>query len=97
MILHGYFLKEKLELNKVMMSLIKDLKSTHGTNMKYARYINAGEHKNFERACEQKEMGVQFECAVPGSPQQNGRVQRKFATLSIEYVQRSMVENFPIS
>jgi transposase InsO family protein len=40
---------------------------------------NAGENKATNTACEG--LGIQFEYTAPGTPQQNGRVERKFVTL----------------
>ena len=40
-----------------------------------------GENKSFEKLCESKGLGINFEYTGPGSPQYNGRVERKFATL----------------
>ena len=34
-----------------------------------------------DEACKQEGLGIQFEYTAPGTPQQNGRVERKFATL----------------
>ena len=76
-----YFLKEKSELKKMMLSLIKDLKATKGINMKYVRCGNARENDDFKRACKQERLCVQFKHTMSGTPQQNSRVKGKFATL----------------
>ena len=49
--------------------------------MKYARCENMGENEDFKRACRQEGVDVQFECTMLGTPQQNGRVEEKFAFL----------------
>ena len=42
---------------------------------------NAGENKKMDDACIEQKMGIKFEYTAVGTPQQNGRVERKFATL----------------
>ena len=42
------------------MALIEDLKAMYGINMKYSRCDNAEENEDFERACKQEWIGVQF-------------------------------------
>ena len=64
-----------------MISLTKDLKPMYGANVKYAKCYNAGENKDSERACKQEWMSIQFEYTMSGTPQQNDRVEREFATL----------------
>ena len=61
--------------------LIKDLKSKHGINVKYIRCDDAGENTKLEEACLKEGLGIQFEYTAPGTPQRNGRVERKFTTL----------------
>ena len=75
-------------------SLTTDLKATFSMNVKYARCDNAWENDDFERACRQEGMGIQFEYTMPGTQQENGR--EKFSTLK-EYLQFSTVENYLLS
>ena len=42
---------------------------------------NAGKNLILQRVCEKDGLGVLFELTAPGTPQQNGKVERKFATL----------------
>ncbi len=49
--------------------------------VKYIRCDNAGENVALEMACKQEGLGIKFEYTAPGTPQQNGRVERKFATM----------------
>jgi hypothetical protein len=44
-------------------------------------YDNAGENKALEKECQAQGLGIQFEYTAPGTPQHNGRVELKFATL----------------
>ena len=49
--------------------------------VKIIRCDNAGENRAFEEACKQEGLGLKFEYTAPNTPQQNGRVERKFQTL----------------
>ena len=42
---------------------------------------NAGEKNHLARCCDENEMGIKFEYTAPGTPQQNGVVERVFVTL----------------
>ena len=42
---------------------------------------NARENKMLVRSCEQNEMSIKFEYTAPGTPQQNGVVERAFVPL----------------
>jgi hypothetical protein len=75
------FLIRKNETEKKVVKLIKDLKAKHGKIVKYIRCDNAGENVRLEAACKKEGLGIQFEFTAPGTPQQNGKVERKFATL----------------
>ena len=68
-------------MQHVMMSLIKDSKAMYGINIKYDRYHNDGESEDFKRVCKQEGICIQFKYSAPGTPQQNCRVERKFASL----------------
>ena len=76
----SYFLRAKSEVVTVMVQFINNLivKNVH---VKYIRCDNAGENMSLQKECEKKMMGIMFEFTGPGSPQYNGRVERKFATL----------------
>jgi hypothetical protein len=64
-----------------MITLIKELASKHKVFVKYIRCDNAGDIGSLERECAKQGLGIQFEYTGPGTPQFNGRVERKFATL----------------
>jgi hypothetical protein len=49
--------------------------------VKTIRCDDAGENKALENRCIQEQLGIDFEYTGPGTPQFNGRVERKFATL----------------
>ena len=48
--------------------------------MKIIRCDNAGENKVLERESEKNELGLIFEYKAPGTPQQNGVMERAFVT-----------------
>ena len=73
-------LKKKSELPRKVVNLIKNLKAL-GMTVKYIRCDNAGENESIEKLCEQEGLNVTFEYTPRDSPQYNGRVERKFATL----------------
>ena len=74
-------MKEKSDLQHKVMCLIKDLKEKYGLQVKKLRCDNAGENQTLEAQCKDQGLGVIFEYTDPGTPQQNGRVERKFQTL----------------
>jgi hypothetical protein len=75
------FLKKKSELSKHMIGLLRKLKK-EGFDVKYLRCDNAGENLAFQKDLEQcNDLDIEFEYTAPGTPQQNGKVERKFATL----------------
>ena len=76
----SHFLKKKDHQVKILIEFIKDLKA-HGKVVKYIRCDNAGENISFENECKKEGLGIKFEYTSPNSPQFNGRVERKFATL----------------
>ncbi len=77
----SYFLKNKSNLKDEILALIKELKAKFGITVKYIRCDNAGENIALEKACEQEGLGITFKYTAPNTPQQNGRVERKFSTL----------------
>ena len=75
------FLKQKSEQVNRIIDFIRDLKVKLNLSVKYIRCDNAGENKSLEKRCLREGFGVQFEYTAPDTPQYNGRVERKFATL----------------
>ena len=63
------------------MPFIRNLKATFGISVKIIRCDNAGENQSFEVTSKQEGLGLIFEYTAPNTPQQNGRVERKFQTL----------------
>ena len=77
----SYFLKKKSETSRKIVSLIEHLKATLNYQVKFLHCDNAGENMSAEEACKEEGLGVIFEHTVPNTPQQNGQVERCFATL----------------
>ena len=74
----SFFLKQKSETAGKVTELIKHLKEY---KVKFIRCDNAGENLKLEEACKKEGFGIKFEYTAPGTPQQNGKVERAFATL----------------
>jgi transposase InsO family protein len=77
----SFFLKKKSDLKDEIFTLIRELKEKHGIQVKYIRGDNSGKNRALEKLCKQEGLGITFEYTAPGNPQQNGRVERKFATV----------------
>ena len=75
------FLRNKCDLSKHMMMIVKKLNGLNNVNVKYIRCEDAGENKAFEKNSILASLNLTFKYTGPGSPQYNGRVERKFATL----------------
>ena len=57
------------------------MKVRHKIQMKIIRCDNAGENKVLERESDKIDLGIIFEYTAPGTPQQNGVVEREFVTV----------------
>jgi len=90
----SYFLKKISETAERVVALIKQLKTTMNYQVKFIRYDNAGENLKVEEETEKEGLGVVFEYTAPKTPQQNGRVERGFATLygNKEYVELCQIQ-----
>ena len=75
------FLSYKSDLGDRLIKLIKEINATEDRKVKFIRCDNAGENLAFEKAAKSEGLGLTFEYTAPGTPQQNGKVERKFATL----------------
>ena len=58
------------------------MRTVQGIQVKTIRCDNAGENLKFEETCKHQGLKVKFEYTAPGTPQQNGKVERKFANLA---------------
>ena len=80
----SYFLKNKGQAAEKVVEFIKDLKSKENIEVKEMQKIrmdNAGENKKIPEAIRNANLNVKFEFTAPHTPQHNGVVERKFATL----------------
>ena len=76
-----FFLKKKNEQVQPIIDWIKALKARHKIQLKIIRCDNTGENKVLERESDKNELGIIFEYTAPGTPQQNGVVDRAFVTV----------------
>ena len=60
---------------------IEALKARHTIQVKIIRCDNAGQNKVLERESDKNELGIICEYTAPGTPQQNGVVERAFVTV----------------
>ena len=74
----SFFLKKENEQVEPIIDWIKALKARHRIKVMIIRCDNAGKHKVLERESEKNELGISFEYTAPGTPQQNGVVERAF-------------------
>ena len=76
----SFFLKKNEQVEPII-DWIKALKARHKIQVKIFSCDNAGENKVLERESDEKELGIIFEYTAPGTPQQNGVVERAFVTV----------------
>jgi hypothetical protein len=76
----SYFLKSKDELKIKMIELIEWMTS-QDKKIKFLRCDNAGENIALQQQCKKLNLQIIFEYTAPNTPQQNGVVERAFATL----------------
>jgi hypothetical protein len=74
-------LKKKIETKDIMMALINELKQAYDIEVKTIRCDNSGENNALQRICKHEGLGIKFEYTTPNTPQQNGRVERRFPTI----------------
>ena len=77
----SFFLKQKSDLPDTVLLFIADIKKKLGYTVKFIRCDNAGENRVLEQRCKQEGLGIGFKFTAPNTPQQNGRIERRFATL----------------
>jgi len=76
----SFFLKEKSQTSEIMIPFLKLLERRFGRGVKFIRCDNSGENRVLQKECDKNGLGIEFEFTAPNTPQQNGRVERKFAT-----------------
>ena len=77
----GSYLKKKSDLQVKGVEMIQKFENDFNLKVKRIRCDNAGENQAMERECVRRKIGIVFEYTSVGTPQQNGRIERKFATL----------------
>ena len=65
----------------IIINWFKDIKIKYNITVNFVRCDNAGENMSLKQACEQEGLGIEFEFTAPGTPQQNGVVERAFPTV----------------
>jgi hypothetical protein len=75
-----HFLKHKSKLGKELVQTIKKIHVKTNHRVKYIRCDDAGENRKAAELYIKEGLNVQFEFTPPGTPQRNGRIERKFAT-----------------
>jgi transposase InsO family protein len=81
--LWSYFFRYRDDLTATMTDFVKQFpRKFDNKNIVRVRCDNAGENKAFQATLnEDMPYEIQFEFTAPYTPQQNGRIERKFATL----------------
>ena len=75
------FLRKKSDLARQESRLIKRLNDQHGIKIKVIRCNNVGEHRKMKEACVELGLGKKFEYTAVVTLQQNGKIERQFASL----------------
>ena len=77
----SFFLKKKNEQVEPIIDWKMALNARHKIQVKIMRCDNTGENKDLERVSDKNELRNIFEYTAPGTPQQNGVVERAFVTV----------------
>ena len=77
----GVYLKRKSELEEKGLETLAKIENYYKVKVERIRCDNAGENLMLEKACARNKMRIKFEYTSSRTPQQNGRIERKFATL----------------
>jgi len=75
------FLKQKSEVKERFVPFVKELQHTYGVKVEHIRCDNVGENHALEDACIEKDLRIIFDYTALGMPEQNGVVERAFATM----------------
>jgi hypothetical protein len=77
----NFFMRRKGELINQMMTFIKKLKAEDSNKVKYIQLDNEGEYLGLKSKIEAEGLSIKLEFTSPETPEQNGQVERSFATL----------------
>ena len=72
-------MKQKNDQVRTAIELIYEIENK-GIKVRKIRCDNAGENQTLKKECEKRRMNIIFEFTSPGTPQQNGKVERSFST-----------------
>ena len=76
------FLKQKSELPQEMFKLLHFIQKVFNITIKNLRCDNSGENESFKTMMDEtKGFNINFEFTAPYTPEMNGKIERKFATL----------------
>ena len=76
-----FFLHHKNEQIELILAWIKILSSCHKASVKYIHLDNSCENEALEKEADKAGFDITFEYNAPGTPQQNGVVERAFPML----------------
>ena len=76
-------MKKKNEQVEPNFDWIKALKARHKIQVKNIRCDSTGENEVLERESDKNELGNFFEYTAPGTPQQNGVMERAFVMVMV--------------
>ena len=77
----SFFCRWKNEISEIGLTFINKLKAQGEEKVKFLRMDNSGENVGLKTRLEREKVNVQIEFTAPNIPQQNGKVERSFATL----------------
>ena len=77
----SFFLAKKNEQIEPIIDWMKALKARHKIQVKIIICDNTGDNNILERESNKNELGIILECTAPGTPQQNGVVERAFVVV----------------
>jgi hypothetical protein len=75
------FLRRKTDAIRAVVSFVKDLKAGNQEMVKFLCCDNSAENEGIRKMFEKEGVKVQMEFTAPNTPQENGKVERAFATL----------------
>ena len=73
--------ERKSDVPEAMLEFIRDLEAKHKIKVKKLRCDRAGENIKTDELLRSNGLGIEFKYTAAGTPQQNGKVERKIATI----------------
>jgi transposase InsO family protein len=78
----SFFLSGKDETSETMIQFLKIFQKQHSLKVQNIRLDNSGENRAFKENAEKENLlNINWEFTAANTPQQNGKIERKFATL----------------